>query len=160
MNHNPTAHHSPGPLAYLHRLQRYFLWFVLVALCPSIAACSGNDTMPLSVVGYNHTNRDIGAFYVNDSGGPYLGKHEGGGNFTCCIALPKQYKPGMTVKVGWSGLEVGEPQQRTVVVPRYGPHDGGMLAVHFLRNGQVKVFVTMLMSWHPDYPLKGDEAKM
>jgi hypothetical protein len=32
--------------------------------------------------------------------------------------------------------------------------------VHFLRNGEIKVFVTIYMTWHPNYPLKGDEAKM
>jgi len=132
---------------------------LLVALCLPLAAC-GDDRMGIEVVGYNHTDHDIGDFAVNGGGGSYLGKHEGGGGFTCCISLPAKYQPGMTVQVSWSGLEVGTPQTRTVVVPPFGPHDTGMFAVHFLRNGQVKVFVTMLGPLHPDYPLKGDEAKM
>ena len=131
---------------------------LLVALCVSLAACA-DDRMGLDVVGFNHTDHDIGDFNVNDAGGAYEGKHEGG-KATCCISLPAKYRPGMTVQVTWSGLEVGTPQTRTVVVPPYGPHDTGEFDVHFLRNGQVKVFVTMYMSWHPNYPLKGDEAKM
>ena len=131
---------------------------LLAALCLSLAVC-GDDRMGLDVVGYNHTDHDIGDFNVNDAGGAYEGKHEGG-KATCCISLPAKYRPGMTVQVTWSGLEVGTPQTRTVVVPPYGPHDTGEFDVHFLRNGQVKVFVTMLGPLHPDYPLKGDEAKM
>ena len=131
---------------------------LLVALCVSLAACA-DDRMGLDVVGFNHTDHDIGDFNVNDAGGAYEGKHEGG-KATCCISLPAKYRPGMTVQVTWSGLEVGTPQTRTVVVPPYGPHDTGEFDVHFLRNGQVKVFVTMLGPLHPDYPLKGDEAKM
>ena len=131
---------------------------LLVALCVPLAAC-GDDRMGLDVVGFNHTDHDIGDFNVNDAGGAYEGKHEGG-KATCCISLPAKYRPGMTVQVTWSGLEVGTPQTRTVVVPPYGPHDTGEFDVHFLRNGQVKVFVTMLGPLHPDYPLKGDEAKM
>ena len=131
---------------------------LLVALCVPLAAC-GDDRMGLDVVGYNHTDHDIGDFNVNDAGGAYEGKHEGG-KATCCISLPAKYRPGMTVQVTWSGLEVGTPQTRTVVVPPYGPHDTGEFDVHFLRNGQIKVFVTMHMLRHPDYPLKGDEAKM
>ena len=34
------------------------------------------------------------------------------------------------------------------------------LAVHFLRNGEVKVFATMYGLSHPDYPLQGEEATM
>jgi hypothetical protein len=116
--------------------------------------------MSLELVGYNHMDRDIGSFHVDSAGGPYLGKHEGGGNFTCCISISRKYKPGMTVRVGWRGEEIGTPQERTIVVPPYGEGDGGVLAVHFLRNGQVKVFVTKFMRWHPDYPLKGKEARL
>ena len=131
---------------------------LLVALCVSLAACA-DDRMGLDVVGFNHTDHDIGDFNVNDAGGAYEGKHEGG-KATCCISLPAKYRPGMTVQVTWSGLEVGTPQTRTVVVPPYGPHDTGEFDVHFLRNGEIKVFVTIYMTWHPNYPLKGDEAKM
>ena len=131
----------------------FVLWVVL-------AGCDDNRTMGLDLVGFNHTNQDIYSFHVNEAGGPFVGKHEGGGKFTCCASIPRLYKPGMTVQVGWTD-EVGEhPQERTVEVPPYRPEDGGMFAVHFLRNGQIKVFVTMYMLWHPNYPLKGDEAKM
>ena len=132
---------------------------LLAALCLPLAAC-GDDRMGIEVVGYNHTDHDIGDFGVNGGGGKFLEKHHGGGGFTCCISLPAKYYPGMTVEVSWTD-EMGEhPQTRTVAVPPFGPHDTGKFDVHFLRNGQIKVFVTMLGPLHPDYPLKGDEAKM
>jgi hypothetical protein len=34
------------------------------------------------------------------------------------------------------------------------------LNVHFLRDGEVKVFANRLSLWHPDYPLKGKEAEL
>ena len=116
--------------------------------------------MPLEVVGYNHTDHDIGFFSIDGYGGTYLGKHEGGGNFTCCVSVPTTYKPGMAVIVRWGGLEIGATKEQRVEVPPYGPNDFGAFAVHFLHDGQIKVFVSGYGLGHPDYPLKGDEAKM
>ena len=45
-----------------------------------------------------------------------------------------------------------------VAIPEYDRI--GDLAVHFLRSGQVKVFVTNLTLGHPDYPLTGPEAPL
>ncbi|GFZ98796.1 hypothetical protein GCM10011408_19310 [Dyella caseinilytica] len=129
-------------------------------LITMLSGCFASDnTMSLDVVGYNHTDHDIGYFSVNNAGGAYEGKHEGGKS-VCCISISEKYKPGMTVTVRWGGLEIGTPQQRTVEVPPYHPDDGGEFHVHFLRDGNVKVFVTRYMLWHPNYPLKGDEAKL
>ncbi|GFZ98787.1 hypothetical protein GCM10011408_19300 [Dyella caseinilytica] len=98
-----------------------------------LSGCFANDdTMSLDVVGYNHTNHDIGYFSVNSAGCPCIGKHEGGEKFTHCISIPSTYKSGMTVVLHWGGLEMGTPQQRAVEVPPYRPEDGGMFAVHFL----------------------------
>jgi len=136
----------------------------ILALSTALLAhrnATADDTMGLDVVGYNHTDHDIGDFSVNNEAGTYLGKHEGGGGFTCCASLPAKYKPGMTVTVTWTDDYNRNPQSRTVPVPAFGPKDTGLLAVHFLRNGDVKVFVTdLVFISNPDYPLKGDEAQM
>ncbi|WP_322060975.1 DUF3304 domain-containing protein [Paraburkholderia sp. J63] len=132
-----------------------------ILLAFALSSCVASDeTMALEVVGYNHTNHDIGFFTVNGQGGAYLGKHEGGGGFVCCVAIPNNYKPGMTVTVRWGGEEVGKTREKVVEVPPYKPEDGGAFNVHFLRGGDVKVFVTMYMLGHPKYPLSGAEAKL
>ncbi|QAU25402.1 DUF3304 domain-containing protein [Dyella sp. M7H15-1] len=131
----------------------------LLALSFLLAGCHAHY-VPLEVVGYNHTDRDIGDFYVNGGWGPSLMKHSGGGKYTCCVVVPPVYKPGMKATITWSD-EAGEnPRSREIAVPPYGPDDFGAFAVHFLRDGQIKVFVTRYGLGHPDYNLKGDEAKL
>ncbi|GFZ98802.1 DUF3304 domain-containing protein [Dyella caseinilytica] len=134
---------------------------ILVAIITVLSSCfARNHTMSLDVIGYNHTDRDIGDFSVNGKGGSLLMKHHGGGKFSCCIVIPEKYKHGMTVVVTWSDEAGKNPASRTVIVPPYRPEDGGHFAVHFLRNGDIKVFVTKYYEEHPNYPLKGDEAKL
>ncbi|RDS80915.1 DUF3304 domain-containing protein [Dyella monticola] len=141
--------------------RRVALLLVVFLTIFSLSGCQADDdTMGLDIVGYNHTDRDIGSFYVNDRGGDLLMQHEGGGGFVCCVAIPRIYTPNMTVTVRWTDEAGKHPQERIVAVPPYTPEDGGLFAVHFLRNGDIKVFVTMLGPSHPNYPLKGDEAKL
>jgi hypothetical protein len=119
----------------------------------------GDEPISVEMVGYNHTDVGIYAFEVNGRGGPNIWPHEGGGKFTCCVTVPRVYKPGMTAKVRWVHRIDDVPQERIVAVPPYRPEEIGRFAVHFLRDGNIKVFVTMMALRHPDYPLKGDEAR-
>ncbi len=86
------------------------------------------------------------------------GHTEGGGKFTCCVTVPRVYKPGRTAKVDGSiaSTMFRRSGRRR---PPYRPEEIGRFAVHFLRDGNIKVFVTMMALRHPDYPLKGDEAR-
>ena len=158
MNHNAISMTSTATAGWRPRF-RTFLVVMLAAGSVALSGC-GEDPMTLEVVGYNHTDEGIYAFAVNKSGGPYLAPHRGGGNFTCCASVPRTYRPGMTLDVEWVNNIKDIPKQRTVVVPPYRPQDGGMLSVHFLRDGNVKVFVTMVGPRHPTYPLQGDEARL
>ena len=146
----------------MYRSIKFFAFVLILALSSALLIhrnAVADDTMGLDVVGYNHTDHDIGGFSVNGEAGSYVGKHEQGG-FACCAALPAKYAPGMTVTVKWADEYNRNPQSRTVTVPPYRPEDGGMFAVHFLRDGQIKVFVTMYGPKHPGYPLQGEEARM
>ncbi|WP_240669142.1 DUF3304 domain-containing protein [Dyella sp. M7H15-1] len=97
------------------------LGFMLALLSMMLSSCyTSNDRMGLDVVGYNHTDRDIGWFTVGNGGGGILGKHKGGGGFVCCISIPRKYKPGMTVTVRWGGVE-RETQERAVQAPPIHP---------------------------------------
>lgn len=122
-----------------------------------LGACS-DELIGTNVVGYNHTDKDIGHFTVNEGGGGYIGAHEGGGHFACCASVPTPWRPGLTMTVGWTDEFDGNYQERVVEVPKYDKV--GDVAVHFLRNGEIKIFVTNYALWHPQYPLKGKDAQL
>lgn len=138
---------------------RWTAWGIvlLLGVLPCLGAC-GEDSVGVNLVGYNHTDKDIGHFTVDGSEGGFLHANRGGGGVVCCISIPKPWRPGMTVAVGWTDDYDAHYQERRVPVPRYDKY--GDMAVHFLRNGQIKVFVTMYALWHPDYPLKGKDAEL
>lgn len=137
-------------------------WLLGAMFLVWIGACQGQGTLATSVVGYNHTDRDVGHFTVdsgiNSSGGGFLMAHHGGGKFACCISIPKPWSPGTKVTVGWTDDHDENYQERIVEVPRYDADKTGQMSVHFLRNGEIKVFVTLGGLGGPDYPLKGSEA--
>lgn len=130
---------------------------MLCALLISIG-CSGNKSAPANILGYNHTDRHIARYSVNGYGSTSIGAHEGGGSFTCCVGVPLQWKPGMTATISWRWHESEEVHTAEVPVPAY--ERAGNLTVHFLRDGEVKVFVTGYALEHPAYPLQGEQATM
>ena len=50
--------------------------------------------------------------------------------------------------------------KRVVPVPQYEAGKSSGLKVHFLRNGQIKVFAGPTFLGHPDYPLKGVDSEL
>lgn len=139
-------------------MNRVLRRLALAGLCLMLlASCKSRTSFPASLVGYNHTTDEI-TFSVDGYGSIYQGPHSGGGGFTCCIRVPETWRPDLTVKVQWLVGVSKQRHERAVPVPRY--NQGGRLAVHFLRNGQLAAFVTPYALWHPDYPLKGEDAQI
>ncbi len=124
----------------------------------SIPKWSGK-TVGASLTGYNHTDKTIAAFYINGEWGGNITPGAGGGSFVCCVELPAPWQPGLKVKVSWDDHE-GKTHSRDVEVPKYDPKTLSAFNVHFLRSGEIKVFANRLSLWHPDYPLKGQEAEL
>ncbi|WP_165774367.1 DUF3304 domain-containing protein [Herbaspirillum robiniae] len=116
---------------------------------------------------YNHTDHSIDDFEFELKGGKrsaggFVGKGEGGGDI-CCVSVPEQWTPALTVQVRASWEDNAGTVHRIskqVPVPQYSTKDTGHFNIHFLRNGEVKVFVTSLATWHPDYPLKGKDVEL
>ncbi|HDS1123062.1 TPA: DUF3304 domain-containing protein [Stenotrophomonas maltophilia] len=106
--------------------------------------------------GYNHTDNHVAQFLVNGGSGGSAWPHSAGGT-VCCVVLPDHWAPDQKVEIEWT-TDLETYQKATESIPRY--NEVGSLAVHFLRNGQVKVFVTNLILGHPDYPLTGPEAPL
>ena len=137
-------------------------WRALVTACllcltPLLAACE-EKTYAVGITGYNHTDQVIGQFQINGgAGGSFVPPH-GSGGLTCCVSIPAKWRPGLQVTIRWADGRFDNEQERVVPVPEYTDETAGYFSVHFLRSGEVKVFSTKYALWHPDYPLKGEEA--
>lgn len=126
-----------------------------------ISACS-DATIPASIRGYNHMkDLSIHIFTVNGRSGPNVDTESGGGE-TCCVSLPKRWRPGLKAKVWWeydqkedSPHPLPENQTAEVDIPQY-PY-GGSLQVHFYAQHKVKIVVSPCSPAHPFYPLTGGD---
>lgn len=125
----------------------------------SPSASKAGKTVSANLTGYNHTDKTIGAFYVDGVWGGNVTQHAGGGKFVCCAELTSPWREGASVKIDWDDHE-GKRHSRAVAVPKYDPQSLSTLNVHFLRNGEIQVFANRLSLWHPDYPLQGEAAQL
>jgi hypothetical protein len=123
----------------------------------AMACVPGTQKRAVGVVGYNHTDTTVVEFILDGGGGEsFIDAHRGGGSTSCCTSIPARWHPGYEVAIEWTG-DLESYKRKVVAVPKYDAKDSRM-AVHFLRNGDVKIFVTPLSLGHPDYPLTGPEA--
>lgn len=122
----------------------------------SVSCHAGQDQTAASVVGHNHTGRDI-VFSVDGSGEIHTRQHAEAGR-VCCVAIPAVWRTETSAHVEWQWDGQGERQARDVPLPAYD--EPGLLGVHFLRSGEVRAFVTMYALGHPSYPLQGEEATL
>lgn len=124
----------------------------------SLVGCFEEEKATLKIIGYNHTDMYIHRFAVNGYSASNLFEHAGGGKWACCVTIPRKYRPGLKATIEWE-TDDDKTYQRLVEIPPYGS-DISSFNVHFLRDGNVKVFVTITGLGHPDYPLKGKEAEL
>lgn len=131
---------------------------LLVMLLPALAACQGKGkSAPVGIVGYNHTDTTIAQFLINGGNGDsFIDAHTGGGSTSCCAMIPDHWRPGMKVEISWT-TDLKTYHKQMVPIPEYDDKAGHM-AVHFLRNGEIRIYVSNLYLGHPDYPLTGPEA--
>jgi hypothetical protein len=123
------------------------------------ASVTQGRTVSAELADYYHTNKTLGDFYVNGQLGCNIAPGSGGGSFVCCVELPNPWREGYFVTVAWEDHD-GRAQKRDVLVPKYDPKTLSDFNVHFLRDGEIKVFAVRMMLGHPDYPLKSAESKM
>lgn len=132
---------------------------VLTVLISILCSGCSDEGIPVSIVGYNHTEKYIHSFSVNDGGGGNAFAHSGGGSFVCCVVVPSTWRPELKAKIRWMN-EDDTWNEAIVDVPKYPPTNIGNLNVHFLRDGTVKVFVFNGSLGFPNYPLQGEEAEL
>lgn len=136
--------------------------FITISCLLFIAVATGcsndNDSIPVTIVGYNHTDKYIHSFTVNGISGGNSFAHSGGGSFVCCVAVPKEWHIGLKAKIRWMN-EDDSWNETTVGIPQYSPKLGDF-QVHFMKDGSVKAFVFDGDERVPKYPLQGKEAEL
>lgn len=112
------------------------------------------STANVDIAGLNYTNIAIADFSVDGYGGGGIFANGGGGQFVCCVTLPRQWRPSMTVTVRWveDSNSANSQKVRVVAIPKYATKDIGFFAVHFYPGDVVKVLVTTKIEGHPEYP--------
>ena len=119
-------------------LRAVALLLLLLAGCD--AGQARQDMVPTTLTGIDHLadHLSVPEFSVNGTSGFQAGQ---GGRTVCCVNLPRQWHPGLTVLVSWditNWRDCGwENYQRRVPVERY--EEVGALYVHFLADGSVRV---------------------
>ncbi len=134
----------------VNRLSAKFMFPALLLL----GACDAEPNANIEVSGLNYTDTDISIFSVNGYAGHGIYPGDGGGKFVCCIAVPRQWREGMRVTVGWTADDRRQDawKERIVEVPRYAKNEIGAFVVHFYPGDVVKVLVTDKIVGHPEYP--------
>lgn len=143
-------------------------------LTASLVACSKDDTVAVSYLGYNHTARSIVSVAINGERGILnVSAYGGGGKEVCCVVLPTEWRPDLKATIKWEedgdwlrddkgdivirdGNKVYVPRpfkETTVGVPKYASGGAvGQFAVHFFPNDVVRVTVLPYGPGHAGYP--------
>ncbi|MGO4812259.1 DUF3304 domain-containing protein [Cupriavidus sp. 2MCAB6] len=135
------------------RLRAVLLSSVLLLLLP-LGGCT-DDMIPVEVTGYDHMeNRAIFWFTVNGASGPSLFPESGGGKYSCCVEIPKRWRPGMKAKIRWEyGSGDDSAHETELEIPEYTPQNRGAVQVHFYPEHRVKIVVSRYSLGHPANPL-------
>jgi hypothetical protein len=138
---------------------------LLCLLSQPAQAFWGKPTVPVSVHGVNYSNEEF-SYTVEDpndaknkAGGELINRFAAGGTM-CCYDLPKQWKPGLQVKVNsthWLAKQADgklpEVKQTFVVdVPPYVDGKPGELWVLRQADGSVKVVSSDYQPDHEKWP--------
>ena len=114
---------------------------------------------------------NVAEFYVD---GLYYGNvgREGGGGGTCCVMLPRKWRPGLSVEVRWSvgdwtnenraELEAGNFDSVSgmgyiarVPVERY--EKAAQVWVHFFAGGKARVLTSPIGAGWPKHPIQDND---
>ena len=68
-----------------------------------LAACQPQDnTIAVPYGAVNHSDIGIASIVINGQGGVLnIGKHGNGNAGVCCVVVPRQWHPGLTVTIQW-----------------------------------------------------------
>ncbi|WP_211466672.1 DUF3304 domain-containing protein [Collimonas silvisoli] len=149
---------------------------LVFAGCASVQAASGGErSTPVGLTGVQHIgpNFNISDFYVDGGSGGNVGRGGGGGSTVCCVAIPKQWRPGLTVEVRWgvgdwskeNRAEIDAGNYKSVTsegiykakVPIEKYDEPGQLFVHFFAGGKVRVVVSDIYPEGKRHPIQSND---
>ena len=164
-------HHSIWHFSWQRLLVASFATLVLTG-CAGIDAAGREDQFTaVGLTGVQHIGPDfnISEFYVDGYPGSNVGRGGGGGRHVCCVNLPNQWRPGLTVDVRWavgnwskenlSEIAAGNYKSITsegaykAIVPLENYDKPGQLYVHFFPDGKVRVVSSYPDSESPLHPI-------
>ena len=149
-----------------------FIFSLIFMMCVSACKPAEPDTYAAGITGYNFTAEGVQDFYVNEQWGSNLPPYGGGGKTSCCVVLPKKWRPGLIATIDWTTghwtlpiekilpMDIHEAIRccmalrslsKTVPIEPYGPR-GGSFQVFFLPNDEVKVWVSTYDLGHENHP--------
>jgi hypothetical protein len=142
-------------------MRRMWVGVSTVCLSTVLLGCDDGQTSA-GITGYNHMKHlYVGSFSVNEGMGPDASP-ENGGKETCCVSIPRIWRPGHKLKVRWhydklpdDPIVVPPNQEAEVVLPKY--NSPGRMQVHFYDGNKVKIVISNCSVAHPFYPLSPDD---
>lgn len=164
-----------GRLSWFHTVAMSLLAFIFTG-CASFQAGAGEDNFtPVGLTGVQHIGRDfnISDFYVNGAGGGNVGRGGGGGGTVCCVALPNQWRPDLTVEVRWAVgdwskenlTETDHGNYKSITFERYKArvpvekYDAPeQVYVHFFAGGKVRVVSSSPGSLSKLHPIQRNDS--
>ncbi|WP_081075734.1 DUF3304 domain-containing protein [Burkholderia stagnalis] len=131
-------------------------WLMGAALLVGLPGCSDSkEVNPAGISGYNYTSAYIHTFRISSEDGKVEGvgpnispknpdqERSGGGAQTCCVGIPKYWRPGMKLVIQWYANKALDGKLGTwyvarTEVPRYDPSTYGFW-IHFLPGDRIRV---------------------
>jgi hypothetical protein len=115
------------------------------------------DLIGVDLSGKQHIGPDfnISEFFLNGTNGFNVGREGGGGRDVCCVLLPRQWRPGLSVDLRWevaNWIEADKARKENLdVIPTFKHFRGrvpvekygspGRVVVHFFEGGKARVIV-------------------
>lgn len=117
-----------------------------------------DDFIPVDLSGMHHIgpNFKIAPFVLNGTYGFNVGREGGGGSDVCCVLLPRQWRPGLSVDLRWAVARLKREESTDKVRPKYKTvsfecfratvpvekyEAPGRVVAHFFTGGKARVVV-------------------
>lgn len=128
----------------------------------------------VSLTGVHHMGNkyNVADFYVDGYSGSNVGREGGGGRTVCCVLLPRQWRPGLSVEVRWSVNDWSHENRAEIEAGNDDSVDGfGYIArvpveryevaehvwVHFYAGGKARIVSSMPGSGGPKHPIQDND---